>query len=221
VGYEEGGQLTEAVRRRPYTVVLLDEIEKAHPDVYHLLLQMLEDGRLTDNQGRTVSFKNTLIIMTSNLGAGKIAKLASEGAPYERMKEEARAALEQFLRPELLNRIDEIVVFRTLDRDDIAKIVHILFGRVAARAKAAGIDLVLTDEAARQLALLGFDPVFGARPLKRVLEKEITHRLSAQLLSGQIAPGSTVRVVTEQGEIGLRSEPDGPRVTVQPKLQSA
>jgi ATP-dependent Clp protease ATP-binding subunit ClpB len=206
IGYEEGGQLTEAVRRRPYSVVLLDEIEKAHPDVFNLLLQMLEDGRLTDNQGRVVSFKNTLVIMTSNLGASQIAHLATEGASYERMKSVARSALEQFLRPELLNRIDEVVVFRSLDRADIARIVRILFERIALRARELGVELDLSEPAAAQLALLGYDPVYGARPLKRILEKEITHRLSKALLAHEIAPGSRVRIDTEDGGITLRAE---------------
>jgi ATP-dependent Clp protease ATP-binding subunit ClpB len=203
VGYEEGGQLTEAVRRRPYTVVLLDEIEKAHADVFNLLLQMLEDGRLTDNQGRVVSFKNAIVIMTSNLGAARMAQLAAAGASYEEMKAEARTALESFLRPELLNRIDEIAVFRTLDRGDLSNIVRILFDRIARRARGQGIELELGDEAASQLALLGYDPVYGARPLRRMLEKEVTQRLSAAILSREVGSGSRVRVESEGGQIKL------------------
>jgi ATP-dependent Clp protease ATP-binding subunit ClpB len=203
VGYEEGGQLTEAVRRRPYTVVLLDEIEKAHADVFNLLLQILEDGRLTDNQGRVVNFKNALVIMTSNLGAARMAELATEGAAYDQMKAEAREALGRFLRPELLNRIDEIIVFRSLDRSDLDGIVRILFERIARRASDQGIELQLAEEAAGQLALLGYDPVFGARPLKRILEREITQRLSAALLSGEVSSGCTVRVEARDGSVRL------------------
>ena len=207
VGYEEGGQLTEAVRRRPYTVVLLDEIEKAHPDVFNLLLQVLEDGRLTDNQGRVVSFKNVLVVMTSNLGAARMSELAAQGAPYDQLKEEAREALEKYLRPELLNRIDEVAVFRSLDRADLAGIVRILFERIRQRAAGLGVDLELDDEAASQLALLGYDPAFGARPLKRVLEREITQKLSAGLLAGDVLAGSRVKIDADRGSIRLRVDP--------------
>jgi ATP-dependent Clp protease ATP-binding subunit ClpB len=204
VGYDEGGQLTEAVRRRPYCVILLDEIEKAHPDVFNILLQILDDGRLTDNQGRVVGFRNTLVIMTSNLGAERIMQLTEEEAAYERIRSDVLAILRQSVRPEFLNRIDELIVFRPLGRETIAEIVELQFARVARRARASGIELVLTDEAAGQLALLGYDPLFGARPLKRVLEREVTHRLSREVLTGRIGAGSTVTVDAAGGEILLR-----------------
>jgi ATP-dependent Clp protease ATP-binding subunit ClpB len=204
VGYDEGGQLTEAVRRRPYSVILLDEIEKAHHDVFNVLLQILDDGRLTDNQGRVVSFRNTLVVMTSNIGADRIMQLSEEAAPYERMRSDVLEILRQSVRPEFLNRIDEQVVFRSLTRESTAEIVQMQFARIARRAgKSSEVELELSPEAAGQLALWGYDPLFGARPLKRVLEREVTHRLSKDLLSGRIPPGSKVRIEAHDGRIVL------------------
>jgi len=217
VGYDEGGQLTEAVRRRPYAVILLDEIEKAHPDVFNILLQILDDGRLTDNQGRVVGFRNTLVIMTSNLGAERIMQLTEQEAAYERIRSDVLAILRQSVRPEFLNRIDELVVFRPLGRETIAEIVELQFARLARRARASGIELVLTDEAAGQLAVWGYDPLFGARPLKRVLEREVTHRLSRQVLTGRIGAGSKVSVDAAGGEILLRI--DGPSAQPLPQVR--
>jgi len=201
VGYDEGGQLTEAVRRRPYAVILLDEIEKAHHDVFNLLLQLLDDGRLTDNQGRVVDFKNTLIIMTSNLGAERIVALTEGGASFERLQNELLELLKGTLRPEFLNRIDETIVFHPLDREAIARIVRIQFALIADRAARQDIALELTDAAAEQLALWGYDAAFGARPLKRVLQAEITHRLSEQVLAGQVQPGQVLKVDAINGRI--------------------
>lgn len=201
VGYEEGGQLTEAVRRRPYSVVLLDEIEKAHPEVFNILLQVLDDGRLTDNQGRVADFKNTIIIMTSNLGSEVIRDRmdALEGdmteAAEAAMNVQLMEVLKQRLRPEFLNRIDEIVTFHPLGRKEIRRIVDIQFEHVRSLAmRSNDINVDLTDKARDWLAALGFDPVFGARPLKRVIQKEITNKLAEELLSGWIEPGETIRI---------------------------
>jgi ATP-dependent Clp protease ATP-binding subunit ClpB len=208
VGYDEGGQLTEAVRRRPYTVLLLDEVEKAHPEVFNILLQLLDDGRLTDNQGREVSFKNTLVIMTSNLGADEIAAMTARGDSYNALKSRVHELLKSHLRPEFINRIDETIVFHPLEREALAAIVRIQFQRLADRARARNIELTLSDEAAHQLALWGYDPVFGARPLKRVMEREITHRLSRELLADTLRPGTHVMVDCQDGQIILRRDAD-------------
>ncbi len=200
VGYEEGGQLTEAVRRKPYSVVLLDEIEKAHPEVFNILLQVLDDGRLTDNKGRVADFKNTIIIMTSNLGSELIQGRIEEGqglssAEEERLFDELTGVLKQRLRPEFLNRIDEIVMFHPLSRDEIRHIVDIQFEHVRRLALSSnGLNVELTDEARDYLARVGFDPVFGARPLKRVIQREITNKLAAEILSGWLEPDETVRI---------------------------
>jgi len=201
VGYDEGGQLTEAVRRRPYAVVLLDEIEKAHPEVFNVLLQVLDEGRLTDNQGRTVNFKNTLIIMTSNLGAGRIMTLTEEmaGAPRDAvqaaLQTELTDLLRQTLRPEFLNRIDESVVFRPLGREEIGAIVKLQFDRLREKAAAQEIHLSLTPEAEALLTETGYDPAYGARPLKRVIQRSVANPLASAILDGRVQPGNRVRVV--------------------------
>ncbi|GMQ81678.1 MAG: ATP-dependent chaperone ClpB [Rhodothermia bacterium] len=201
VGYEEGGQLTELVRRRPYSVVLLDEIEKAHPEVFNILLQVLDDGRLTDNQGRTIDFKNSIIIMTSNLGSELIQRRldANDGefddVSEATLRDDLLSLLKERMRPEFLNRIDEIVVFRRLGRDEIREIAEIQFERVRLLAKRSNeIDLELTNRAKDFLANEGFDPVFGARPLKRVIQREITNKLAEEVLSGWIQPGHKLRI---------------------------
>ncbi len=200
VGYDEGGQLTEAIRRKPYSVVLLDEIEKAHPDVFNILLQVLDDGRLTDNKGRVANFKNTIIIMTTNIGSHIIQKHFDYITPenyfevMESTREEVIALLKKTVRPEFINRIDEIIMFRPLSDQDIRKIVDIQLGLVAGRLKEAGITLEVTDAARNRLAKLGYDPQFGARPLKRVLQREILNELSKQILAGTVHKDSTIVV---------------------------
>jgi ATP-dependent Clp protease ATP-binding subunit ClpB len=184
VGYEEGGQLTEAVRRRPYSVVLLDEIEKAHPDVFNTLLQVMDDGRLTDGQGRTVSFKNTVLIMTSNIPGG-------------------RAGVEAAFKPEFINRLDDIVEFAPLSREQLAKIVDLQAARLIERVREREITLELTDEARMLLGNLGYDPTYGARPLKRVIQKRLVDPLALAILEGRFVPGDTVRVGAAAGEIML------------------
>ena len=213
VGYEEGGQLTEAVRRRPYSVVLLDEIEKAHPEVFNTLLQVLDDGRLTDNKGRVADFTNTIVIMTSNLGSEIIQQRmdALDGEMTEQAEEYLRAELigllKTRLRPEFLNRVDEIVVFRPLGRDEIREIVEIQFRLIERVAeKNHNLTLVLTDEAKDWLAARGFDPVFGARPLKRVLQRQIANKLAEEILSGWIEDGETVRIDLADDGSGLTFE---------------
>ncbi len=191
VGYEEGGQLTEAVKRRPYCLILLDEIEKAHPDVFNILLQILDDGRLTDGKGRTVDFRNALIIMTSNLGGQEIKAL---GRDYAAMEREVKRILEGHFRPEFLNRVDEIVIFKPLAKQAILRIVDLQTELLRRRLAERKVGLVLSDKAKEKLADLGYDPVYGARPLKRTLQQEVQNPLAARILAGEFAPGDTVRV---------------------------
>jgi ATP-dependent Clp protease ATP-binding subunit ClpB len=209
VGYEEGGQLTEAVRRRPYSVVLFDEIEKAHSDVFNVLLQILDDGRLTDGQGRVVNFKNTIIIMTSNVGSHLILEYRGqlEGDQYESMKESVMDALRNHFRPEFLNRVDEIIVFHALTVEDLKKIVDIQLERLRARLGERRILLDLTDEAKTHLAKTGYDPVYGARPLKRAIQREIETPLSRLILKGDVKDNSNVRADVVDGSIRFSSEP--------------
>lgn len=203
VGYEQGGQLTEAVRRRPYAVILLDEIEKAHQDVFNILLQILDDGRLTDGQGRVVDFKNTVIIMTSNIGSQWVYELA--GKNEQQMRERIQEALKMQFRPEFLNRIDEIVIFNGLTIEEITQIVEIQAANLSKRLADKHIILVLTDAAKELLALEGFDPVYGARPLKRVIQKRVQDPLALKLLKGEIKEGTLVTVDAKDGEIFFTS----------------
>jgi ATP-dependent Clp protease ATP-binding subunit ClpB len=193
VGYDEGGYLTEAVRRKPYSVVLLDEVEKAHPDVFNVLLQVLDDGRLTDGQGRTVDFRNTVIVMTSNLGSQRIQELAGE-ENYARMKAEVMEIVGQHFRPEFLNRIDDVVVFHPLQREQIRKIVGIQLQHLQKRLRDREIELALEDSALDRLADAGFDPVYGARPLKRAIQQQLENPLAQRILAGEFGPGDTIRV---------------------------
>ncbi|MEM0962463.1 MAG: ATP-dependent chaperone ClpB [Bacteroidota bacterium] len=215
VGYDEGGQLTEAVRRRPYSVVLLDEFEKAHPEVYNVLLQVLDDGRLTDSKGRVVDFSNTIVIMTSNLGSEIIAQRLDgdrevSEPELDRIKDELVQLLRQRLRPEFLNRIDETVIFRPLGKAQIRQIVEILFARTRQLAARQGIDLVLTDTAKDALAAEGFDAAFGARPLKRVLQRQVANPLAQQVLAGLVAEGDAVVIdAAEGGGVTLETVPAG------------
>jgi len=201
VGYDEGGVLTEAVRRRPYQVVLFDEIEKAHPDVFNVLLQVLDDGRLTDGQGRTVDFRNTLIIMTSNLGSEYLVNL-KDGESVELVRGKVLDVVKASFRPEFLNRIDDIIVFHRLQRDHMGAIVDIQLGRLRGLLKERDISLELTDAAREWLANEGYDPAYGARPLKRVIQREVQDRLAEEILAGRVADGQTV--VIDAGEGGLR-----------------
>ncbi len=200
VGYEEGGYLTEAVRRRPYAVVLLDEVEKAHPDVFNVLLQVLDDGRLTDGQGRTVDFRNTVIIMTSNLGSQVIQEYAGEGN-YGRMKSAVMDIVQQNFRPEFINRIDDIVVFRPLGGEQIRAIVEIQLGYLRKRLFERNMELVLDDRARDRLGEAGFDPVYGARPLKRAIQQQIENPLAQRILRGSFGPGDRIQVTVREGQL--------------------
>ncbi|MDP8991450.1 MAG: ATP-dependent Clp protease ATP-binding subunit, partial [Actinomycetota bacterium] len=211
VGYEEGGQLTEAVRRKPFSVVLFDEIEKAHPDVFNALLQILEDGRLTDAQGRSVDFKNTVLIMTSNLGTADLRKAtvgfakSSEAMTYERMKERVNEALKQHFRPEFLNRIDEVIVFHELSRIEVTEIVDLMMRRVREQLESQGLGLELTQEAKMRLAERGYDPTLGARPLRRAIQQMVEDPLSERILWKEFRAGETIIVDVEEDEIVFRS----------------
>jgi ATP-dependent Clp protease ATP-binding subunit ClpB len=194
VGYEEGGKLTEAVRRRPYSVVLLDEIEKAHHDVFNILLQVLDDGRLTDNHGHTVDFTNTIVVMTSNVGSQLIQQIAAEGGSEEEMREALGEALKTRFLPEFLNRIDETIVFHPLNREQVGKIVDLQVGRLERLLEKRGLHLVVTEAALHRIAALGYDPAFGARPVKRVIQQEIQNPLATELLRGEYPEGATIEV---------------------------
>ncbi|MGX1132249.1 ATP-dependent Clp protease ATP-binding subunit ClpA [Streptomyces glaucescens] len=209
VGYEEGGQLTEKVRRKPFSVVLFDEVEKAHPDIFNSLLQILEDGRLTDSQGRVVDFKNTVIIMTTNLGTRDISKgfnlgFAAAGdtkTNYERMKNKVSDELKQHFRPEFLNRVDDVVVFPQLTQNDILRIVDLMISKVDERLKDRDMGIELSQSAKELLSKKGYDPVLGARPLRRTIQREIEDTLSEKILFGELRPGHIVVVDTEgEGE---------------------
>jgi len=193
VGYEEGGYLTEAVRRRPYSVILLDEVEKAHADVFNVLLQVLDDGRLTDGQGRTVDFRNTVIVMTSNLGSQMIQELSGE-QNYEAMKSEVMQIVGQHFRPEFINRVDDVVVFHPLSREHIRRIVDIQLGYLHQRLADRDMTITLTDAARDKLAAAGFDPVYGARPLRRAIQQQVENPLAQQILEGHFKPGDTIRI---------------------------
>ena len=211
VGYEEGGQLTEAVRRRPYAVVLLDEIEKANHEVFNLLLQLLDDGQLTDNQGHTVSFKHVILIMTSNIGAERILELSAaiSGANAahinERIRTETLEMVRKHFRPEFLNRVDEIITFNALDKNTVAGIVRLQFNRLVELLAAKGVTATLTDAAASQLAEYGYDPAYGARPLKRLINKELSQKIAKEILKGDLMAGMKVEVDAEGGEIVIRA----------------
>ncbi|MGQ9824280.1 MAG: ATP-dependent chaperone ClpB [Desulfotomaculales bacterium] len=207
VGYEEGGQLTEAVRRKPYSVVLFDEIEKAHGDVFNVLLQILDDGRLTDGKGRTVDFRNTIVIMTSNIGSQQILSFQERGGDYGRMKESVLALLKQHFRPEFLNRVDEVIVFHALEREQVRKISVLLLRRLEARIRqAAGCELKWDDPAVTFLANKGYDPAFGARPLKRVIQQEVETPLSRKIVAGEVGPKDVVVLKGVEGRLVFEVE---------------
>lgn len=211
VGYDEGGQLTEKVRRKPYSVILLDEIEKAHPDVFNILLQVLDDGRLTDSKGRTVDFRNTVVIMTSNVGASMIKKNTTLGfttgdteRKYQDMKDKVMDELKKSFRPEFLNRIDEVIVFHSLEQEHIQQIVSLMTDELRKRLREQSIDFQLTDEAKKVLAKEGFDPAYGARPLRRAIQRHIEDRLSEELLKGNISKGDTVNIDAVEGQLVVK-----------------
>jgi ATP-dependent Clp protease ATP-binding subunit ClpB len=202
VGYDEGGVLTEAVRRRPYQVILFDEVEKAHPDVFNVLLQVLDDGRLTDGQGRTVDFKNTLIVLTSNLGSSHLAALR-DGESAETVREQVMEEVRRAFRPEFLNRLDEILLFNRLSRAHMQDIVEIQLGRLRKLLADRKVALEFDKNALQWLANRGYDPVYGARPLKRVIQRSLQNPLATQILEGRIKDGDTVKVTVEGGELSV------------------
>ena len=205
VGYDEGGQLTEAVRRKPYSVILFDEIEKAHPDVFNILLQLLDDGRLTDNQGRTVDFKNTIVIMTSNIGSQYlIDNLTQDGSIAEEVKEQVTGQLKNYFRPEFLNRIDDIIVFSALTLDQVSRIIELSLQSLERRLADRNMSLVLTDEAKKFIAEESYDPQYGARPIKRYLQKHVETQIASMIIRGDLVDGGKVTIETE-GEGGSRT----------------
>jgi len=212
VGYDEGGQLTEAVRRKPYSVILLDEIEKAHPDVFNILLQVLDDGRLTDNKGRLANFKNTIVIMTSNIGSHLIQERFSEITDTNAEEIEAKTKVDVFellkksIRPEFLNRIDEIMMFKPLTRENIRGIVDIQFTGLQKMLKAQGIEITASSEALDWLSEIGYDPQFGARPLKRAMQREVLNELSKDILSGKIAADSVIKLDVKNKEFVFNND---------------
>jgi ATP-dependent Clp protease ATP-binding subunit ClpB len=208
VGYEEGGQLTEAVRRRPYAVILFDEVEKAHPDVFNVMLQILDDGRVTDGQGRTVDFTNTVLILTSNIGSASILDLAGDPARYGEMEKRVNEALRAHFRPEFLNRLDESIIFRSLREDELRRIVELQVRRLAKRLEDRKIGLRLNEEALDWLAAVGYDPVYGARPLKRAIQRELETPIAKAILAGTFTAGATIAVDVEAERLRfLQAEP--------------
>jgi ATP-dependent Clp protease ATP-binding subunit ClpB len=202
VGYDEGGQLTEAVRRKPYSVVLFDEIEKAHPDVFNILLQILDDGRITDSQGRTVDFKNTIIILTSNLGSSYLLDgIEEDGSISQEAQDAVMAELRRSFRPEFLNRLDEIILFRPLTRENLTNIIDLLVESLRKRLADKDLDLQLTDAAKELVIERGYDPLYGARPLRRVLQSSVETLVARTILRGDISAGSTITVDARDGEL--------------------
>ena len=210
VGFDEGGQLTEKVRRKPYSVVLFDEIEKAHPDVFNMLLQILEDGRLTDSHGRTVSFKNTIIIMTSNVGASELNRTQKLGFgsedDYDDVRDRQINALKQVMKPEFINRIDEIVVFTPLEKPDVEKIADIMLKNLEKRLEDHGITLEISDEAKVHLVDKGYDKEYGARPMRRTIQRQVEDKLSEEILKGNISDNGKVKITLVDGQLDFSEE---------------
>ena len=214
VGYDEGGQLTEQVRRKPYSIILFDEIEKAHPDVFNMLLQILDDGRLTDSNGRTVNFKNTVIIMTSNTGARNILENKTIGFAskddskntYERNKEEVMAELKRTFRPEFLNRLDEIIVFRKLDKESVKKIAKIMIDNSVSKLKERNIKIDIDDSVVEYISNVGFDDSYGARPLRRAVQSKIEDKFAEELLDGNIKDGDHIKLMAKDDKVLMLSK---------------
>jgi len=204
VGYEEGGQLTEAIRRRPYSVILFDEIEKAHPDVFNIMLQILDDGRVTDSQGRTVDFKNSIIILTSNIGSQYILELAADNSRYEEMRTRVMAAMREQFRPEFLNRIDDIIIFHGLEKSELRQIIQIQAQRLEARLAEKKMALKLSEAAIDFLAEVGYDPTYGARPLKRAVQRELETQIAKCILRGEFTEGDTIWVDIENERLAFK-----------------
>jgi len=220
VGHEEGGQLSEQIRRRPYSVVLLDEMEKAHPDVFNILLQVLDDGRITDSHGRTVDFRNTIIIMTSNAGSEAIASMASEGSSYAQMQKQVMRSLHSEFRPEFLNRIDDLILFRTLDQDELRQIVELQLRRVEGLLAEQNISLELSAAAQDRLASMGYDPVYGARPLKRAIQRELENPIATKILENTFTEGDTIIIDCSDSELTFSRKDRGSVPLAEPQAAS-
>ncbi|MEB3181793.1 MAG: AAA family ATPase, partial [Nostocaceae cyanobacterium] len=223
VGYEEGGQLSEAIRRRPYSVVLLDEVEKAHPDVFNILLQVLDDGRITDSQGRMVDFRNTVIVMTSNIGSDHILDVSGDDSKYETMRKRVLDALRSHFRPEFLNRVDDIILFHTLSRTELGRIIRIQLKRVQNLLADQKIMLEITPEAQEYLVEIGYDPVYGARPIKRALQREVENPIATKLLEGTFVTGDTIVIDCDEHELTFTKKPvmKVPSASTVPLLESS
>jgi ATP-dependent Clp protease ATP-binding subunit ClpB len=207
VGYDEGGQLSETVRRRPYSVVLLDEVEKAHPDVFNILLQVLDDGRITDSQGRTVDFRNTVIVMTSNIGSEHILDVSGDDSRYEEMQKRVTMALRKHFRPEFLNRVDDIILFHTLSRNELSQIVGLQIQRIQALLADQKITLEVTQAARDHIAEAGYDPTYGARPLKRAIQRELQNPIATKLLENTFVEGDTILIDLADGVLTFVKKP--------------
>jgi len=204
VGYEAGGQLTEAIRKKPYAVILFDEVEKAHPDVFNLLLQILDEGRVTDGQGRTVDFTNTVLILTSNIGSQSILELGGDDKEFKEMERRVNNALKEKFRPEFINRLDESIIFHSLVKEELRQIVSLQLKRLSQRLQEKKLDLELTNAAADWLANEGFDPVYGARPLKRAIQRELETPIAKAILEGKYSTGGTVQVDVAKDKLTLK-----------------
>jgi ATP-dependent Clp protease ATP-binding subunit ClpB len=215
VGYEEGGQLSEQIRRRPYSVVLLDEVEKAHPDVFNILLQVLDDGRITDSQGRTVDFRNTIIVMTSNIGGEDILQFAQEDSQYEQMRKKVLQALREHFRPEFLNRIDDLIIFHTLRREELGRIITIQLRRIENLLSEQKITIKLTEAAQDYLVDVGYDPVYGARPLKRAIQRELENPIATKILEMAFTEGDTILVDCVDHQLVFKKEEEAQSVEVE------
>ncbi len=222
VGYDEGGQLSESVRRRPYSVVLLDEVEKAHPDVFNLLLQVLDDGRITDSQGRAIDFRNTVIVMTSNIGSEHILNVAGDDSQYEEMQRRVLQALRQHFRPEFLNRVDDIILFHALDRGQLCAIVELLIKRVERLLSDQNIGLQITDAALNFIVEVGYEPAYGARPLKRAIQKTLENPIANKILENAYEEGDTVLVDLQGQELcfSKQSGPDADLLPLEPEPEA-
>jgi len=208
VGYEEGGQLSEAIRRRPYSVVLLDEVEKAHPDVFNILLQVLDDGRITDSQGRTVDFRNTVIVMTSNIGSDRILEFAGDDNRYEIMRKQVMDALRKQFRPEFLNRVDDTIIFHALGRSELRQIVAIQLQRLRKLLADQKIGVEISQAAADHIVEAGYDPVYGARPLKRAIQRELENAIATKILENAFVPGDTIFIDYADNALMFNKKPN-------------
>jgi ATP-dependent Clp protease ATP-binding subunit ClpB len=217
VGYEEGGQLSEAVRRRPYSVVLLDEVEKAHLDVFNILLQVLDDGRITDSQGRVVDFRNTIIVMTSNIGSDHILSLSGDDSDYDKMQKQVMQSLRNHFRPEFLNRIDDLIIFHTLKRDELRRIVVLQIKRIEQLLDEQKITLSLSESALDQIVSAGYDPVYGARPLKRAIQRELENPIATKILENAFMAGDKILIdcVDNQLVFGKQEETQEAAIAVE------